>query len=208
MQHTRTRLPERFAGPDGLVLRRFTAEDAQALSAAIAQSASHLRPWLAWISEEPLGIERRLARIAEFEREWRRGGDAFLGVFLDDAIVGGCGLHRRLAPDGLEIGYWIHPRFTRRGLATTVTWLLTDTALSLPAITHVEIHHDKANVASAAVPRTLGFELVAETPDAIEAPAEIGIECRWRMERERWQLTSRSSGHGRAYRRDSPPTPA
>jgi RimJ/RimL family protein N-acetyltransferase len=49
-----------------------------------------------------------------------------------------------------------------------------------------EIHHDKANVASAGVPRKLGFALLAEVPDEIRAPGEIGIECRWRMERDQW----------------------
>ena len=99
---------------------------------------------------------------------------------------GGCGLHRRIAHDGLELGYWIHPHFTRRGLATGAARLLTDAALMLSGITHVEIHHDKANVASAGVPRNLGFRLLGEVPREIEAPGEIGVECRWRMDRARW----------------------
>jgi RimJ/RimL family protein N-acetyltransferase len=71
----------------------------------------------------------------------------------------------------------VHPHFTRRGLATASAQLLTDAALRLPGITHVEIHHDKANLASAGVPRSLGFRWLAEMPREIEAPAEIGIEC-------------------------------
>ena len=129
-------------------------------------------------------IDQRRSMLIRFEREWLGGGDVVLGMFLEGRVVGGCGLHRRIARDGLELGYWVHPRFTRRSLATTAAWLLTDAALRLPSITHVEIHHDKANVAS--VPGRLGFGLLAEVPDEIEAPAEIGIECQWRMDRERW----------------------
>ena len=141
---------------------------------------------MGWIEQEPLTVEQRRSMLAEFERDWRDGGDVVLGIFLEGRAVNGCGLHRRIAPDGLELGYWIDPRFTRRGLATAAARLLTDTALELPGITHVEIHHDKANIPSAGVPRKLGFSLIAEVPDEIEAPAEIGIECQWRMDREQW----------------------
>jgi hypothetical protein len=34
--------------------------------------------------------------------------------------------------------------------------MLTNAAFTVPEITQVEIHHDKANVASAGVPRSLG----------------------------------------------------
>ena len=194
-------LPERLAGPAGLLLRRWSAGDAHQLSAAVAESQEHLRPWMAWVADEPLTIVQRRELIIGFERDWRDGGDAVLGIFLDGRVVGGCGLHGRIARDGLELGYWIHPRFTRRGLATTAARLLTDGALALPRVTHVEIHHDKANVASAGVPRKLGFSLLGEFPDVVEAPAEMGIECRWRMDREQWlRAASRSWSTHRAQR--------
>ncbi|MGH2892070.1 MAG: GNAT family N-acetyltransferase [Solirubrobacteraceae bacterium] len=180
-------LPELLTGWDGLVVRRWLLEDADALSAAIAESTEHLRPWMAWIAEEPLTIDQRRARLSGFERDWRSGGDAVLGVFLDGRVVGGCGLHRRIARDGLELGYWLHPQFTGRGLATAAARLVTDAALALPDITRVEVHHDKANVASAGVPRRLGFRLLGEAPDQVESPSEIGVECQWRMDCERWE---------------------
>jgi RimJ/RimL family protein N-acetyltransferase len=179
-------LTERLTDPDGLVVRRWLPEDAESLSAAVAQSLEHLRPWMAWVAQEPLTLEQRRSMLIGFERDWRGGGDMVLGMFLDGRVAGGCGLHRRIARDGLELGYWVHPRFTRRGLATAAARLLTDAAFTLPGIMHVEIHHDKANVASAGVPRRLGFWLVAEVADESEAPAEAGIECRWRMDRARW----------------------
>ena len=114
--------------------------------------------------------------IEEWERDWGAGGGVVLGVFLAQRIAGSCGLHRRIAHDGLEIGYWIHPCFTRRGLATKVSWLLTDAALALPDISHVEIHHDKANVASAGVPRKLGFQFLGERRSEPEAPGDLGVE--------------------------------
>ena len=192
-------LPQRLTGAGDLILRRWFADDAEALAAAVTDNLAHLRPWMGWTAREPMTLAARRAMLTGWERSWDAGGDAGFGVFLDGRIVGSCGLHDRIAPDGLELGYWIARDFTRRGLATEATRLLTDAALSMPQITHVEIHHDKANIASAGVPRRLGFAFVGEEPDEPEAPAEIGIECRWRMDREHWRR-----GVSRASRRGGP----
>lgn len=141
---------------------------------------------MAWIALEPLTVEQRRTWLVQQQRAWSEGGDVVHGVFIDNDVAGGCGLHRRRGPETLEIGYWIHPSFTRRGLATAVARTLTEAAFTVPGISHVEIHHDKANVASAGVPRRLGFEYVGETRDEPTAPAEMGIDCAWRMERDRW----------------------
>lgn len=109
-----------------------------------------------------------------------------MGVFVSGQVAGGCGLHHRVGHGGLEIGYWTHPSFLRQGIASRATRTLTAAAFTIPEITHVEIHHDKANEASAGVPRKLGYHLAEEVPDEPEAPAELGIECRWRVTREQW----------------------
>jgi RimJ/RimL family protein N-acetyltransferase len=140
-----------------------------------------------WAAEEPIGMVQRRAMLEQWDAEWRAGGDVVMGIFAREVAVGGCGLHRRIGPGGLEIGYWVHPQHLRQGLATQATSLLIDAAFSLPDLTHVEIHHDKANTASAGVPRRLGFMLVDERPDAPTAPAEMGIELRWRLHRDDWQ---------------------
>jgi ribosomal-protein-serine acetyltransferase len=147
---SRIQLPERIAGADGLLLRQWRTHDAETLGRAVAESADHLRPWMAWIAEGPMPLERRRARIEEWERDWSSGGDVVLGVFLD-------------------------------------------AALELPGVTHVEIHHDKANQASAGIPRKLGFQWVGESSDEPEAPADIGIEWRWQMDRATW--AARPSTH-------------
>jgi RimJ/RimL family protein N-acetyltransferase len=190
---TKIELPDPLVGRDGLVLRRWRAEDAAALTEAVIESAEHLRPWMAWMVEEPLPPDVRRRRINEWNRDYEQGGDAVLGVFLDGRVVGGCGLHRRLGEDGLEIGYWIHPEFTRRGLATQIAELLTHVAFAQPDITQVEIHHDKGNAASAGVPRKLGFDLVGEVAREPTAPADVGIECRWRMTKSAWADAARTT---------------
>jgi RimJ/RimL family protein N-acetyltransferase len=184
-------LPDHLEGPDGLLLRRWRPEDAGQLVAAVTESVDHLRPWMDWIDLEPITVGRRRAWVQAQEREWAGGGDMMLGIFVGEAVAGGCGAHHRIAAGGVEIGYWIHPLFTRRGLATESARLLTAALLAHDGITHVEIHHDKANVASRAVPAKLGYEFVGETPDEIAAPAEVGINCIWRMSRDRWATLQR-----------------
>ena len=169
-----------------MLLRRWRVADAEILARAVTESADHLRPWMAWIAHEPLSIEERRAMLAQTEARWAGGGDVMLGIFKDGHVAGSTGLHRRIGPGGLEIGYWIHPRFTRQGLATRAAGLLTSAAFSIPGIDRVEIHHDKANVASAGVPRKLGFALLEERPDPIDSPGEVGVECIWRLERGTW----------------------
>ena len=68
---------------------------------------------------------------------------------------------------------------------------MTTTAFTIEAIERVEIHHDKANVASAGVPRRLGFAPLPDTLKEITAPAEIGIDCGWAMRRATWHKRPR-----------------
>ena len=173
-------------------LRHWRAEDAEAQARAIEESLDHLRPWMPWAADEPKPHAERVAMIESWEAERRAGTGEYIGVWLDGEVVGSCGLHRRIGPGGVEIGYWIHPAYVRRGLATEVARRLTATAFADPAIERVEIHHDRANVASGGVPAKLGFEHVGDTPKAPEAPGEEGVVCVWRLNREAW--TARRGG--------------
>jgi ribosomal-protein-serine acetyltransferase len=181
-----SRLPERIEGSE-VLLRLWRVDDVLGLGDAIAESAEHLRPWMAWLADEPQTLEQRRAMLARWEAEWSAEGDAYYGVFLRGDIVGSCGLHRRVGPNALEIGYWIHAAFVRRGLATKTARLLTDAAFSMPEISAVEIHHDKANVASSGVPLHLGYRFVREQPDETTAPQDSGMECIWRIAHSEWR---------------------
>lgn len=169
-----------------LILRRWVEADVPNLSAAILASLEHLRPWMPWAASEPLTPQDRRALIQQWDTDWERGGDLVVGIFMDGVVVGGSGLHSRRGPGSLEVGYWVRAGYTRRGIATEASAALTTAAFTVANIERVEIHHDKANVASAGVPRRLGFTFADETPDSITSPGEIGVDCRWIMRREVW----------------------
>ena len=105
---------------------------------------------------------------------------------------------RRIGKKGLEIGYWVHPFFTGQGFATRAAQALTTLGLSVRGVSHVEIHHDKANLASGRVPLKLGFELVGERPVEAVAPGETGVHCIWRTDRARWTARIAAFGPGSA----------
>jgi ribosomal-protein-serine acetyltransferase len=177
-------LPESVEEGD-LLLRLWRREDAEALRTAVIESIDHLRPWMWWTVHEPMSLDQRRAIIADWHLRWLDGGAAPMGMFVGGAVVGSSGFVGR-THDTLEIGYWVHVDHVRRGLATRAARLLTTTAFAVPGITRVEIHHDKANVASGAVPRKLGFRFAGERPDEAKAPAEAGIDCTWVAEIGDW----------------------
>lgn len=154
-------------------VRPLVIEDAAALHEAVVESIEHLRPWMPWVADEPISLEQRV--------EWIRTATDVLGIFADGRCVGGTGLHDRVAPSGREIGYWVRSDSTGRGVATAAVRLVVERAFTLPGIDHVEIHHDKANAASARIPAKLGFTLIREVGDEIAAPGECGVSCEWRL---------------------------
>lgn len=179
-------MPTDVAAAGPLTLRTWRPEDATGLAEAIAASRTHLAPWMGFANAPARTPAEHAARFGEWEQDRRAAGDGIYGIFLDGAPVGSCGLHRRLGPGALEIGYWVHVGYLRRGIASTAAALLTDTAFGLEGITVVEIHHDAANLASAAIPRRLGFSRVGELTRPRTAPGERGLEWQWRMTREQW----------------------
>lgn len=164
---------------DGVALRRHRVEDAEAIAEAIALSLPELRPWMPWATEEAAEPSLQRARLEEAVPHWEAGSD-FVYVIVSDGRVAGCmGLHNRIGPGGLEIGYWLRTDHTGRGIVTSCVRSLTATVLALPGLDRVEIHCDEANVRSAAVPRRVGYRLARVEDDEVTAPGEIGRSMIW-----------------------------
>jgi RimJ/RimL family protein N-acetyltransferase len=173
---------------DGLVLRRWTEDDAELVGALVAANIEHLRPYMPWIEHEPLPLEARRELGREWDEKWRAGGDVILGIFEDGVAVGSTGLHRRIGPGALEIGYWVAADHLGRGIARRASEGLTTLAFTVPGIDRVEIHHDLSNVHSRRIPEQLGFTLVgrSRTPRVPQAPADTGVDLLWRTTRQQW----------------------
>jgi ribosomal-protein-serine acetyltransferase len=162
-------------------LRRHREDDLDAVYQAVTESLDHLRPWMPWAAD--------YTRQAAFEfliasaRRWEEGSEFGYAIVADGTLAGGCGLMARIGPGGLEIGYWVRQGFTRRGLATAASAALVEQAFRLPGVERVEIVTDELNLASAGVPRKLGFTEAGRRPLDLPPPAGTGLGVVWRLAR-------------------------
>jgi RimJ/RimL family protein N-acetyltransferase len=177
---------------DQLVVRTWRPEDVPLLHEAVLDSLDHLRPWMPWIAGEPLTLAERVRLVETWARQ-QELGDRVFGMFVGGIAVGSCGLHPRLGPGGLEIGYWVRAGHTGRGYATRAARMLTDLCFADEAISHIEIHHDVANTASGRVPAKLGYTYVGDVTRPVQAPSETGVQSVWRARRDEW-LARRDGG--------------
>ncbi|MEV7582559.1 GNAT family N-acetyltransferase [Streptomyces erythrochromogenes] len=183
---------------DHVDLRRWRAGDLDALERAIHESRDHLVPWLPWAADP--GRAQTAEYLARSHEKWETGQDFSYAITSDAEVIGSCSLMRRIGAGGLEIGYWIHPARTGRGLVTMAVAGLVDAGFRLDGIDHIEIHHDAANRASGAVARRSGFTEVERVPapEGPLTPGESGTDVIWRMTADRWR--ARSAGTAAAPR--------
>ncbi len=146
---------------DELTIRCYQPSDAEALRDAMAASKEHLLPWMQWAADEPQSLDEKLDLIRKFRGQLDLGGDAVYGIFVGDELVGGIGIHQRVGPGAGELGYWVHVDHVRRGIATRSAAAATRIGFELLEFARMEIHTEPDNVASAAIPARLGYELEA-----------------------------------------------
>ena len=171
----------------GVLVRRWRIREADALRDAILASADHLRPRMGWVDAWAAEDCDPAGTVRGWTRAWRDGGDLVAAIDVDGALAGSTGLHRRIGPRGLEIGYYLFAGWTGRGLATIAAGLCTDLAFRDPAIDVVRILHDVSNAPSEGVPRRLGYALIGDVPSTRDqAPADVGVDRVWEVRRADW----------------------
>lgn len=144
-------------------LRCWEPADAPLVKQAVDSSLQSLKKWLGWAENEPSTLEQHVELRRRFRSLFDADQEYIFGIFSPDGghVLGSSGLHPRLGPDALEIGYWIASDYQNQGLATEVARVLTDVAFLRPEIDRVEIHVHPGNGASARVPEKLGYTLEA-----------------------------------------------
>jgi RimJ/RimL family protein N-acetyltransferase len=161
-----------------LLLRPWCCEDAASLCPILEANWDHLRWWIpariATPAPAPVLAERLAGFASDFaaDREWR-----FAMLTRDDGkLLGEVGLFPRSAAgrvpapdaDRAELGYWLRVDETGRGFATEAAMALASAAAAIPRFSHLEIRCDPRNVASAAIPKRLGFTLM----DTVTQPGD------------------------------------
>lgn len=182
------------AGP--AALRRWRLRDLDASCEAVYASLEHLRPWMPWAADFTRAAQAEF--LAGCELDWAAGRAFNYAILVEGAVAGSAGLMARGGPGSLEIGYWVHPAYTRRGLATACSAALVGQAFGLPGIERVQILHDELNGASGGIPRKLGFTQIGRCRLEHRPLAGTGTGVVWEVTRAQWagRRPSNVGGHG------------
>jgi RimJ/RimL family protein N-acetyltransferase len=142
-----------------LVIRCYEPRDAPLAKDAIDSSLEHLRAWMPWVEHEPQTLEEKTDLLKAFRAQFDASENFVMGIFSADETeqVGGSGLHPRVEPGGLEIGYFIRASATRQGFVTESTAALTRVGFEICEADRIEIRIDPENEASKGIPRKLGY---------------------------------------------------
>jgi RimJ/RimL family protein N-acetyltransferase len=169
---------------DSVVLRRWRGDDLAEMHRVVTEALPHLRPWMPWAAGA-YSLDAAAQFLTGCDRNWRSGDAYTYAITVDGAIAGCIALERRIGRGGLELGYWLHPDHTGRGLASVSAAALVVEAFALPGIERVEIWHDAANTASQGVPQRLGFTCVDRRAPRWETrtSADSGIDVVWQLTR-------------------------
>jgi RimJ/RimL family protein N-acetyltransferase len=134
-----------------------------------------------WALPEAATSSAQRARLAKAEDLWSSGSDfTYLLLPRDNSrLLGVLGLHRRVGPHAIELGYWLAHDALGHGYATRAAEALTTAALNLADVRRVEIRCDEANLRSQRIPQRLGYHLDRVEEDEATAAAEIGRSMIW-----------------------------
>ena len=168
-------------------LRPWKLTDAAEFHAGVVESEEHLAPFMPWArGSAAQSLEERTPFLQKWIDECASGTDFHYGLFEGDRFLSAIGLHPRLGPGGLEIGYWCRASEARKGYTTEAVIQAMRIAFAMPEVTHVEIKHDLANIQSGRIPEKLGFTKFAEEAREILAPSETGRGNVWRLTKEEY----------------------
>jgi ribosomal-protein-serine acetyltransferase len=144
---------------DGAVLRPLEPWQAEEFLAHMDRARETVDPWIPWasISTDLASAQATLTRYAD--KQARDAGRIY-GIWLDGTLVGGTMFVSFDAAGGnCEVGCWLEPAATGRGLITRACRLLIDWALVRRGLHRVEWHCRVDNEASSKVARRLGMQL-------------------------------------------------
>lgn len=163
-------VPERLA-TDHLLLDMPRIGDGAVLNLAVVRALPHLKPWMAWAQQAPtVEQSEAIARRMQAQFLLREHLAYYLFDYAEDSprglhgargrLIGGAGLHRiDWLMRRFEIGYWLAPDATGRGLASEAVRALARMAFERLRARRLEIRTDAFNFASRAVAERCGFML-------------------------------------------------
>lgn len=141
----------------GAELRPLEPWQAEEFLAHMDRARATVDPWIPWASRstDVPTARKTLQRYADLQA---RGEGRILGIWLNDVLVGGVMAFNFDSHSGAcEIGCWLEPAGTGRGLITHASARLIDWLVNERGVHRIEWHCRPDNVASSNVARRLGM---------------------------------------------------
>lgn len=157
-------VPERLDGERTVLLAPRAGLGAE-MAVVIAQSLSHLRPWMPWAQDAPTAESSEMV-VRRMQADFITRSDLCFQIYARKPdgsagrLLGGTGLHRiDWTVRKFEIGYWIRPEAAGKGHVSEAVGLLAALAFDRLGARRVEIRCDARNLKSRAVAERCGFAL-------------------------------------------------
>jgi ribosomal-protein-serine acetyltransferase len=145
----------------GAELRPLEPWQAAEFLAHMDRARDTVDPWIPWASIST-DLESARATLQRYADKQAADRGRIYGIWLDDTLVGGTMFVTFDADSGIaEVGCWLEPAATGRGLITAAVRLLIDWAFRVRGLHRIEWHCRPDNLASSAVARRLGLRLEA-----------------------------------------------
>ena len=143
---------------DGATLRPLEPWQAEEFLAHMDRARETVDPWIPWasVSTDLQTAKKTLQRYADLQA---RDAGRIYGIWLDGTLVGGTMFVSFDTESGnAEVGCWLEPAATGRGLITIAVRKLIDWAFQVRGLHRVEWHCRTDNLASSNVARRLGLQ--------------------------------------------------
>jgi RimJ/RimL family protein N-acetyltransferase len=144
---------------DDADLRALEPWQAAEMSQHIAAAEEFLAPWLPWVETVATldGAEKFLQRYADAQA---RGEGRILGIWVDGRLSGGVLFRVWENSSGMcEVGVWLAPEMTGRGLITRAVTAMIDWAFQARGMHRVEWRCVATNEPSRRAAQRLGMKL-------------------------------------------------
>ncbi|MEV4317332.1 GNAT family protein [Actinocrispum sp. NPDC049592] len=142
---------------EGAELRALEPWNAGEFAEHVARARDHLRPWIPWGTTI---VDEQTARefLQSFADDQAKGGRRIYGIWLDGTLVGGTLFRTFDARVGVcEVGVWLEPSATGRGLVTTAVRGMIEWAVCARGMSRVEWYCNVDNKPSIAAAQRLGL---------------------------------------------------
>jgi ribosomal-protein-serine acetyltransferase len=142
---------------EGAELRPLEPWQAAEFAAHIDAIREHLLPWIPFASRI-YDVEAARGLLQQFADLQAADAGRFYGIWVDGALAGGTLFRTFDAVTGVcEIGVWLAPSATGRGLIARAVTHMIDWAFGVRGMSRIEWRTDPRNERSAAVARRLGM---------------------------------------------------